>query len=87
MTKMTQVGPVILMMFTYEHDRSDDRATKGLTTSTKLCLHFYHSMFILHDEWQDFIAQTSTAKSEVLQNTPSWGTMLSWSFKKTKGCF
>ena len=40
-----------------------DRATKGLTTSTKLCLHLYHFMFIVHDEWQDLITQTPSTGS------------------------
>jgi len=62
------------MTFTYERDRSIELLKDlGLTTSaklsrtesglatrdyTKLCLRLYHSMFIVHDEWQDLITQT-----------------------------
>ena len=38
-------------------------ATNGLITSTKLCPRLYHSMFIVHDEWQDSITQTLSIAS------------------------
>ena len=62
MTKMMHTGEgVNLKTFSYERNRSSTDPTSELLQNSlhqTMSLGLYHSMFIVHDEGQDFITQT-----------------------------